>query len=60
MVPSMDDSQGSEQTVRDRREAADDREPMLFCPVCSTRLVELKCKLVCNKCGYYMSCADYY
>jgi len=37
-----------------------ENEPMLYCPVCSTRLTELKCKLVCDKCGYYMSCADYY
>jgi hypothetical protein len=35
-------------------------EPMLYCPVCNTRLTELKCKLVCERCGYYMSCADYY
>ena len=42
-------------------EKVDDEEsPMLFCPVCSTRLAGLKCKLVCEKCGYYMSCADYY
>jgi hypothetical protein len=34
-------------------------EPMLFCPVCSSRLTEIKCKLCCSKCGYYMSCADY-
>jgi len=47
-----------EQADEGRRQAPD--EPMLYCPVCSTRLVELKCKLVCNKCGYYMSCADYY
>ena len=33
---------------------------MLYCPVCSTRLKEMKCKLVCPRCGYYMSCADYY
>jgi hypothetical protein len=33
---------------------------MLYCPVCSTRLTELKCKLICTRCGYYMSCADYY
>jgi hypothetical protein len=44
----------------DRRQAEGENEPMLYCPVCSTRLTELKCKLVCNKCGYYMSCADYY
>lgn len=35
-------------------------EPMLYCPVCSTRLNQRKCKLFCEKCGYYMSCADYY
>ncbi|HJT88179.1 MAG TPA: hypothetical protein VJ732_09995 [Bryobacteraceae bacterium] len=35
-------------------------EPMLYCPVCSTRLAQRKCKLFCEKCGYYMSCADYY
>ena len=37
-----------------------DSEPMLFCPVCSTRLSERKCKLFCEQCGYYLSCADYY
>lgn len=35
-------------------------EPMLFCPVCSLRLDQRKCKLFCRQCGYYMSCADYY
>jgi len=40
--------------------SSDEREPMLYCPVCGSRLSELKCKLVCIKCGYYMSCADYY
>ena len=35
-------------------------EPMLYCPVCSTRLTGRKCKLICEKFGYYMSCADYY
>jgi hypothetical protein len=42
------------------KQAPGENEPMLYCPVCSTRLSELKCKLVCDKCGYYMSCADYY
>jgi hypothetical protein len=35
-------------------------EPMLYCPICSSRLCGRKCKLICEKCGYYMSCADYY
>jgi hypothetical protein len=38
----------------------DEAEPMLYCPVCSMRLTERKCKLFCQQCGYYMSCADYY
>jgi hypothetical protein len=40
--------------------AAPVEEPMLYCPVCSTRLTSRKCKLICETCGYYMSCADYY
>ncbi|MDX1981354.1 MAG: hypothetical protein SFV51_13880 [Bryobacteraceae bacterium] len=35
-------------------------EPMLYCPVCSDKLIPRKCKLLCARCGYYMSCADYY
>lgn len=35
-------------------------EAMLFCPVCNDSLVPHKCKLLCQRCGYYMSCADYY
>jgi hypothetical protein len=41
-------------------ESAQREEPMLYCPVCSTRLTGRKCKLICEKCGYYMSCSDYY
>ena len=39
---------------------ADKDEPMLYCPVCNARLTPRKCKLLCERCGYYMSCADYY
>jgi len=34
--------------------------PISFCPVCSERLEPKRCKLVCEKCGYYLSCSDYY
>jgi len=37
-----------------------DQQPMLFCPVCSLRLDQRNCKLFCAKCGYYLSCSDYY
>jgi hypothetical protein len=35
-------------------------QPIGFCPVCSERLEPKRCKLVCRKCGYYLSCSDYY
>ncbi len=43
-----------------RAPAGRDTEPMLYCPVCNSRLEGARCKLVCKTCGYYMSCADYY
>ena len=54
------DEESSRQAAESRRQLIGENEPMLYCPVCSTRLTELKCKLICDKCGYYMSCADYY
>lgn len=30
------------------------------CPNCSASLIESRCKLLCPRCHYYMSCSDYY
>jgi hypothetical protein len=30
------------------------------CPNCGARLQESRCKLLCPRCHYYMSCSDYY
>ncbi len=32
----------------------------VFCPTCSSRLTESRCKLICRTCGYFLSCADFY
>ncbi len=30
------------------------------CPNCGSKLQESRCKLLCPRCHYYMSCSDYY
>jgi hypothetical protein len=55
--------EAQDSAIRNTGEAAADYsvvEPMRYCPVCSQRLESRRCKLICNICGYYMSCADYY
>jgi len=32
----------------------------VYCPTCSSRLQDSRCKLVCRTCGYFLSCADFY
>jgi hypothetical protein len=32
----------------------------VYCPTCSSRLAESRCKLICRNCGYFLSCADFY
>ena len=33
---------------------------VLTCPNCGASLTEDRCKLLCPRCHYYMSCSDYY
>ena len=32
---------------------------MLTCANCGAEMIERKCKLIC-RCGYFLSCSDYY
>ncbi len=42
----------------DRKRAPAD--PSRFCPNCSAQLQEHRCKLTCERCGFYLSCSDLY
>jgi ribosomal protein S27AE len=59
-IPLKHDRAATTPVSSPRRTAAE--ELMRTCPNCGRELAERKCKLYCPdpRCGYFLSCADYY
>ena len=49
----------SPKPVRPAESAHHQEFPNQFCPVCSARLESQKCKMICPRCGYFMSCSEF-
>jgi hypothetical protein len=49
-------------STRGKSAEASPEQVMRTCPVCGTELADRKCKLYCPdpRCGYFLSCADFY
>jgi len=62
-MASEERSVGREQ-IRDKagdgREGVDAGLALAYCPNCSEKLLSRQCKMICTRCGYFLSCSDYY
>jgi len=54
-VPSQRES-----TALSARTAQPSPDPGQYCPNCSAKLRESRCKLKCPQCSFYLSCSDFY
>jgi Zn finger protein HypA/HybF involved in hydrogenase expression len=60
LLGENDKPQSSETPVHGQQLPATSAEALQVCPNCSERLRENHCKLVCPRCGYFLSCSDFY
>jgi hypothetical protein len=49
---------GGVEKTRGSLPSTPDHEPVFFCDLCGSVMLNLHCKLVCERCGYKRDCSD--
>jgi predicted RNA-binding Zn-ribbon protein involved in translation (DUF1610 family) len=56
----MADEKTAPQVSADQPQPGQKADLSSYCPNCGTQMRDLRCKMVCKTCGFFLSCSDFY